>query len=124
MNEKTVEQLEINAGNNNEKYKVEGICDSAVYARALKLGHLLGVHYPVSSKGYHKDESTWKPASAIQHFWKLVSNFYKDHLNKQTATSPCIDVAPLMAKCTAPPNVNGKQKYGQRVGNVWKKAKH
>ena len=29
-----------------------------------------------------------------------------------------------MAKPNALPNVNGKQKYGQPVGSVWKKVKY
>ena len=45
IDEKTVEQLEFKAGGNNEEYKLESICNSAVYARKLKAGHLLGLYY-------------------------------------------------------------------------------
>ena len=48
MDEKTAEQLEFEAGGNNEEYKVEDICDSAVYARELEAGHLPGLYYLVS----------------------------------------------------------------------------
>ena len=48
VDEKTVEQLEFKAGGNNEEYEVEGICDSAVYARESEAGHLLGLYYLVS----------------------------------------------------------------------------
>ena len=48
VDEKTAEQLEFEAGGNNEEYKVEGICDSAVYARELEAGYLLGLYYLVS----------------------------------------------------------------------------
>ena len=103
---------------------MDSICDSAVYARESEAGHLLGLYYLVSWKGYPEDESTWEPASAVQHLRKLVSTFHKDHPDKPTATSPPIDLAPPMAKRTAPPNVNGKRKRGQPVGSVRKKAKH
>ena len=103
---------------------MEGIRDSAVYTRESEAGHLLGLYYLVSWKGYSEDESNWEYASAVQHLWKLVSIFYKDHLDKPTATSPPIDLAPPMAKGTAPPNINGKRKRGRPVDSMQKKAKH
>ena len=112
VDEKTVEQLEFEAGGDNKEYEVEGIHDSAVYAKESEAGHLLGLYYLVSWKGYPEDKSTWEPASAVQHLRKLVSTFHKDHPDKPTATSPPIDLALPMAKRTAPPNVNGKRKRG------------
>ena len=112
VDEKTVEQLEFEAGGDNEEYEVEGICNNAVYARELEACHLPGLYYLVSWKGYPEDESTWEPTSAVQHLRKLVSTFHKDHPDKPTATSPPIDLAPPMAKRTAPPNINGKWKHG------------
>ena len=78
---------ELNAGNNSKEYKVEAIWDSAVYTRESKSGHLPGLYYLVSWKGYPKEENTWEPALAVQHLRKLISSFHKDHLNKPTATS-------------------------------------
>ena len=124
MDEKIVEQLEFEAGGNNKEYKVEGICDSAVYTRKSKASHLPGLHYLISWKSYSENESTWEPASEVQHFRKLFSTFYKNHPNKPTATSPPIDLALPIAKCTALPNINGKRKHGQPVGSVRKKAKY
>ena len=124
MDKKTAEQLEFEVGSDNEEYKVEGICDSAVYAKESEAGHLPGLYYLVSWKGYPEGESTWEPASAVQHLRKLVSTLHKDYPDKPTATSPPIDLAPLMAKRTAPPNINGKRKRGQSVGSMQKKAKH
>ena len=48
VDKKIVEQLEFKADGNNEEYEVEGICDSAVYVRESKAGHLLGLYYLVS----------------------------------------------------------------------------
>ena len=124
VDKKIAEQLEFEAGGDNEEYKVESICDSTVYARESEASHLPGLYYLVSWKGYPEDESTWEPASAVQHLRKLVSTFYKNHPDKPIATFPPIDLAPPMAKRTAPPNVNGKRKRGRPVGNVRKKAKH
>ena len=58
VDEKTTEQLEFEAGGNNEEYEVEGIRDSAVYIRKSKAGHLPGLYYLLSWKGYPEDEST------------------------------------------------------------------
>ena len=58
MDEKTAEQLELEAGSNNKEYKVEGIRDSAVYARKSEADHLLSLYYLVSWKGYPKNKST------------------------------------------------------------------
>ena len=124
VDEKTAEQLEFEAGGDHEEYEVEGIRDSAVDAKESEAGHLPGLYYLVSWKSYPEDESTWEPASAVQHLRKLVSTFHKNHPDKPTATSPPIDLAPPMAKRTAPPNVNGKRKRGRPVGSVRKKAKH
>ena len=124
VDEKTVEKLEFKAGGNNKEYEVEDIYDSAVYTRESEAGHLLGLYYLISWKNYPEDESTWESASAMQHLWKFVSTFYKDHPDKLTATSPPIDLAPPMAKRTVPPYVNGKQKCSQPFGSVRKKVKH
>ena len=112
IDKKTTEQLEFKAGGNNEKYEMGDICDSAVYARELEVGHLLGLYYLVTWKGYLEDESTWEFASAVQHPRKLVSIFHKNHPNKPTAIFLRIDIALPMAKRTALPNVNSKRKRG------------
>ena len=56
---------ELDAGDDNEKYEVEAIRDSAVYARESELGHLLSLYYLVSWKRYLEEENTRKPASAV-----------------------------------------------------------
>ena len=53
------EVLELDAGNeDSEKYKVEAIRDSAVYANKLESGYPLGFYYLVAWKGYPKEENT------------------------------------------------------------------
>ena len=65
VDKKTAEQLEFEVGGNNEEYKVEGICDSAVYARQSEVGHLSYLYYLVFLKDYPKSKSTWEPISAV-----------------------------------------------------------
>ena len=48
---------EFEAGND-EEYEVEGIWDSAVYAKESAAGHLPGLYYLICWKGYPKEEST------------------------------------------------------------------
>ena len=57
-------QLEFEAGDNKE-YKVDGIWDSAVYAKESTIGQLPGLYYLVLYKDYSEEENTWEPASAI-----------------------------------------------------------
>ena len=49
--------MELDAGKDSKKYKVEAICDSAIYARELA-GHLPRLYYLVSWKGYPEEENT------------------------------------------------------------------
>ena len=66
---------ELDAGDDEGgEYEVEAIRDSAVYARE-SAGHLPGLYYLVSWKGYPEEENTWEPASAVQHLRKLISSF-------------------------------------------------
>ena len=58
-------QLEFEASNNKE-YEIDGIQDSAVYARE-SARQLPELYYLVSWKGYSEEENTWKLVSAIQH---------------------------------------------------------
>ena len=99
--------------NNDEEYEVEGIWDSAIYAKESEVGHLPGLYYLVSWKSYTKEESTWELASAVQHLRKLLSNFHRDNSDKPTATSPPIDTAPPMARPAVKPAGATKQKRGR-----------
>ena len=57
--------FEFKAGNDKE-YEVDGIWDSAVYARE-SAGQLLELYNLVLWKGYPEEGNTWKPVSAIQY---------------------------------------------------------
>ena len=59
------EAEELDAGDDSGEYEVEAIRDSAVYARESESGHLPGLYYLVSWKGYPEEENTWEPASAV-----------------------------------------------------------
>ena len=109
------------AAGNNKEYEVDGIWDSAVYAKESATGQLPGLYYMVSWKGYFKEKNTWEPASAIQHLWKLVTVYHKDIPEKPTATSLPINVAPPIARPTAAPT----KKRGQPIGftTINKRAK-
>ena len=91
---------------------MESIDKSAVYARELEAGYLLGFYYLVFWKNYYNDKSTWELASAILHLRKLISTFHKNHPNKPTAISLSINLTSLIAKHTTLLNVNSKRKRG------------
>ena len=100
-----VKQIEFDVDNDNSrKYKVEAIWDSVVYARESE-GHLPGLYYLVSWKGYPEEENTWEPTLAVQHLSKLINWFYKDHLDKPSTTSEVINTVPPIDKPTVKPTV-------------------
>ncbi len=101
--------LEFENDGDGEEYEVEAICNSAVYARESE-GHLPGLYYLVSWKGYLEEENTWEPASAVIHLRKLISNFHRDYPKKPTATSPPIDSVLQMARPTVKPRAETSSK--------------
>ena len=114
---------ELDSSDNSEQYKIEGIWDSAVYARELE-GHLLGLYYLVAWKGYPEEENTCEPVLAVQHLKKLISSFYKDHLKKPAATFLLVDSALPMARATVKPvRPISKRKQVQPANNANKQAK-
>ena len=105
--------IKLNEGNSKE-YKVKILCDNEIYAKKLDSSyHLLGLYYLVLWKGYFEEKNTWKPASTIQHLWKLVITFYHDHPNKLTATFPPINFAFSMAKPTIKSRTEVSKKYSR-----------
>ena len=58
VDEKIAKKLEFEAGDDNEDYKMEGICNSADYTRELKASHVPGFYYLISWKSYPKNKST------------------------------------------------------------------
>ena len=96
-------QLEFEDNNEGEEYKVEAICDSAVYAKESESGQLPGLYYLISWKDFPEEENTWELASAIQHLRRLVNTFHKENPDKPTATSTPVDTAPPTARLTVKP---------------------
>lgn len=89
----------LDAGNS-KKYKVEAIWDNTIYANKLESGYLPGLYYLIVWKSYPKEENTWKPLFAVHQLKKLISSFYKNYLEKPTATSSPINSALPMARLT------------------------
>ena len=52
---------------NNEKYEIDGIWDSMVYAKKSTTNQLPKLYYLVLWKGYSKKENICEPKLAIQH---------------------------------------------------------
>ena len=50
-----------------KEYEVNGIWDSALYAKESATGQLPWLYYLVLWKRYSEEENTWEPALVIQH---------------------------------------------------------
>lgn len=101
---KTTSQLKFEGNNKGKEYKVETICNSAVYAKESDSGHIPGPYYLVSWKSYPEEENTWESASAIQYLRRLFSTFHKEDLQKPTATSPPVNFVLPIAKPIVKPS--------------------
>ena len=91
--------------------------------RESESAHLLGLYYLVSWKRYPEEENTWESASVVQHLKKLINLFHKNHPDKSTATSPAINIAPLMVRSTVKPTDFPKQKRGWPANSTNKRVK-
>ena len=121
--DKKVTELEFEAGDNKE-YKVEAIWDSAVYANKAE-GHLPGLYNLVLWKRYLKEKNTWEPSFVVQHLKKLINSFYKEHLEKPTATSPPINSAlPMARPIVKPTRPITKRKRGRPANSADKWARN
>ena len=113
--------FEFEAGDDKE-YKVDGIRDSAVYAKESATGQLPGLYYLVTWKGYPEKENTWEPTSAIQHLQRLITAYHKNNPEKPTAISDFVNTAPPMARPSALSRLTAKPttapKQGQPTGST------
>ena len=64
-------------------------------------------------KDYPEEEDTWEPCLAVIYFWKIVSTFHKNHLEKPTLTSPLLDTVPSIVQLII--KLPAKQKRGQQT---------
>ena len=103
-----------------KEYEVKAIQNSAVYAKEADR-YLPRLYSLVVWKGYPEEKNTWEPFLAFMQLWKMISTFYKDHLEKPIVTSAPLDSAPPMAKPTVQLPI--KQKRGQLTGRAKKRTK-
>ena len=112
--------FEFEAGNNKE-YEVDGIWDSAIYAKK-SAGQLSGLYYLVLWKDYPEEDNTWEYASVIQHLQRLVTAYHKDNPEKPTATFAPVNTTPPIVRLSTPPrptpttNIPIKRKRSQLAG--------
>ncbi len=127
--DETTSRLKFESDGDGKEYKVEAICDNAVYARESD-GHLLSVYYLVSWKSYPREKNIWEPAFAMLHLRKLISTFHHDQSDKPIATLPPTNSASPMARSTMRPVIrpeasSTKRKRGRptKTNGTSKRAK-
>lgn len=70
---------------------------------SMQAGHLPGLYYLLSYKSYPDEKNTWELALVVQHFWKLVTTFYKHYPDKPIAMFFPVNIALSMAKPSMKP---------------------
>ena len=103
-------QLKFEAGND-KKYEINGIWDSAVYAKKSTTGQLSGFYYLVLWKRYPEEKNIWESALAIQHLQRLITAYYKDNLEKPIVIFFPVNTALPIARPT-----RASKKQGQPTG--------
>ncbi len=105
-----------------KKYKFEAIIDSGVYSQqANSNDQMSGLYYLILWKSYPGEENTWKPLSVVIYLRKLISTFYKEHLETPTVTFLPFNSALLMARLSVPKEQ--KQKHGHPSKRVNKRGR-
>ena len=92
--------IKLDVAKNSSGYEIEAIWNSAVYIRESKSGYVPGLYYLVFWKRYLEEKNIYESILAVQYFKKLISSFYKNHLNKLTTIFMPINILPSMAKPT------------------------
>lgn len=99
--------------NNSKNYKVEVVCDSAVYVRESE-NNLSGFYYLLSWKNYPEGENTWKSAVAAQYLQRLLSIYHKKNLERFMAIfKPINTISPIARLSRSPKLMTTKKKQGQ-----------
>lgn len=91
-------QVKFEENNNNKKYEVNTICNSAVYAKQSKIGYLLGYYQSLSQKDYPEKNKTQESILIIKHLWTLFSTYPKKHLEKLLENLTLVNSVSLMTK--------------------------
>ena len=75
---------------NNEKYKIDGIQNSAIYIKEPITGQLSWLYYLVLWKSYLEEKNTWEPALAIQYLLKTYHCLPQGQFKETDSSfSPC-----------------------------------
>lgn len=81
---------------NNIKYKIKAICNSAIYINEIAEGQLPKLYYLVFYKDNPKLESTWESILTVFQLRKLINIFHKKNWEKPIAISASFDSTPQM----------------------------
>ena len=110
---------EFEPGNNDKKYELEAIQNSAVYAKEVDR-YLSKLYYFIGWKGYPEEKITCEASSAVMHLPKMVNTFHKDHPEKPIVISAPLNSALLIAKPTI--QLPTKRKRGRPIRHAKKRA--
>lgn len=98
-------ELEFNS-EEDKKYKLKVIQDSAIYTIQAVENQIPGLYYLVFWKNYLETNNIRESDSAIMLLCKMISTFHKDHIKKSIATSLYIDSTLPIAKLSIKMLVN------------------
>lgn len=71
-------------------------------------GYLLGPYYIILWEGYPEKEYNLKTSLEVLHFYKFISIYYHNYLEKLSTTSPLINSTLIIAKLTIKPIIRSE----------------
>ena len=83
-----------------------------------------GLYYLVLQNGYSEEKNTWKPLLAVIHLCKFINAFYKERLEKLSATFLHLNSVASMVRPTVLKEQQPKQWCGCLVKRANKKGRN
>lgn len=81
--------------NSNKTYNVKNLKDNTIYVKGA-WDQLPVLYLLIFSKGYSEKDDLWESVSTLLYFWKIMSIFYWEYLEKSIETFLRLNLWPFL----------------------------